>query len=55
MLFGNAGCISDLTRVISDGGAKDVYILHGSTHAGDAGVSGITTGTTVPLLLSLSC
>jgi hypothetical protein len=40
---------------ISDGGAKDVYVLHGSTHTVDAGVSGITTGTTAPPLLSLLC
>jgi hypothetical protein len=37
-----------------NGGSKDVYILHSSTHAVDAGVSGITTGTTAPPLLSVA-
>jgi hypothetical protein len=42
----------DLTRVVFDGGAEDVYILHSSSHAM---ASGITTGTTVSPLLGFSC
>jgi hypothetical protein len=45
----------DLTRVVFDGGAEDVYILHSSSHAMDAMASGITTGTTVSPLLGFSC
>jgi hypothetical protein len=44
-----------LTRVVFDGGAEDVYILQGSTHAIDAKASCITTGTTAPPLFGFSC
>jgi hypothetical protein len=36
------------------GSAKDVYILRNSTRAIGDGVSGITTGTTAPPLLSFA-
>jgi hypothetical protein len=42
----------DLAQMVCNGGAKDVYIPHGSTCAVGAGVSGITTETTAPPLLT---